>query len=676
MALTVTGASSYASSMTKTADIRPAHGAVRGPAALLTVMVLVTLLALLPDGARAAPPQGAGELEKQDVEAWLDGMLPALLEREAIPGASVSVVHDGEVLTERGYGFADLGTDSAGPQAVPPVPVDPHTTLFRVGSISKVPVATAAMQLVERGQLELDEPIADHLDFELETRFETPITLRHLLTHTAGFEEVIRGLFPADEQSVPTLREFLVEQAPEQIDEPGSTPAYSNYGYALVGYLIEQVSGQDLHDYLRAEVLEPAGASGATYEQPLPGSVAELAARPYPSTHEDAIGFELIGPWPAGSMSASASDMSAFMLAHLDQEDSPLLAEQSLATMHSPGLGEAELGNLAAGLQMTPGFFAEDRNGHRILGHGGDILHSHAAFQIYPEEGTGVFIGLNGSGAAADSSTVLRNAVLHGFADRYYPAAEEAPQPLETSADRAATVAGQYMVSRRGQSTFIRLNSLISTVSVEADGDTLRIPAVTDSSGQPISLVETEPWVWQDEDGAHRVAVEVGQDGEVEMIGLLPAFTLLPAPGWTTPVLLGVLAALVILGVALVAWPVRAVVGWRLSAPLLLSRRDAWLRRASLVAAALALGGIALWAVVAVSLIGAGGPSGPVMIRAAQLATLLGALGVVPAAWRAIRTWAGRRWLLAVMATLITLAFVAFTVCAVAGGLLTPDLSY
>src|SRR5699024_2640490 len=112
MALAVSGASSYASSMPKTADVRPAHGAVRGPAALLTVMVLVTLLALLPDGARAAPPQGAGELEKQDVEAWLDGMLPALLEREAIPGASVSVVHDGEVLTERGYGFADLGTDS------------------------------------------------------------------------------------------------------------------------------------------------------------------------------------------------------------------------------------------------------------------------------------------------------------------------------------------------------------------------------------------------------------------------------------------------------------------------------------------------------------------------------------------------------------------------------------
>src|SRR5690625_376275 len=104
------------------------------------------------------------------------------------------------------------------------------------------------MQLVERGQLGIDERSADNFDSELETRFETPFSLRHLLTHTAGFEEGIRGLFPADEQSVPTLREFLVEQAPEQSDEPGSTPAYSNYGYALVGYLIEQDSWQGSHD--------------------------------------------------------------------------------------------------------------------------------------------------------------------------------------------------------------------------------------------------------------------------------------------------------------------------------------------------------------------------------------------------------------------------------------------
>src|SRR5699024_11732598 len=109
MALAVTGASSYASSMPKTADVRPAHGAVRGPAALLTVMVLVTLLALLPAGARAAPPQGAGELAKQDVAAWLDGLLPALLEREAIPGAAASEVRDGAVITERAYGGCEPG---------------------------------------------------------------------------------------------------------------------------------------------------------------------------------------------------------------------------------------------------------------------------------------------------------------------------------------------------------------------------------------------------------------------------------------------------------------------------------------------------------------------------------------------------------------------------------------
>lgn len=639
---------------------------------MLSAMLMLTA----PDQARAAPPQSTGELNEQDVEAWLDGLVPALLEREAIPGASISVVHDGEVLTERGYGFAEVGSESAGPEAAPSVPVDPRTTLFRVGSISKVPVATAAMQLVESGQLELDAPIADQLDFELETRFDTPITLRHLLTHTAGFEEVIRGMFAADESAVPTLREFLVEQMPRQIDEPGSTPSYSNYGYALVGYLVELASGQDLHEYLRAEVLGPAGASDATYQQPPPGSAADLVARPYPSTHADAIGFELVGPWPAGSMSASASDMGAFMLAHLNREDSPLLGEQTLATMHSPGLGEAELGNLASGPQMTPGFFEEDRNGHRILGHGGDLLHSHAAFQIYPDEGTGIFIGVNGSGSAADSSTVLRNAVLHGFTDRYYPAAGDAPQTLATSSERAEAVAGQYVLSRRAESTFVRLNSLISSLSVTADDGTLGIPAVTDSSGHPIALVETEPWVWEDADGTHRVAVEVDADGEVASIGLGPAFTLLPAPGWTTPILLVFVAALVIMTTALVAWPARALIGWRLKAPLLLPRWDTWLRRASLLATVFALGSIAMWAAVAVSLLGPAGLSGTAMIRSTQLLTLLGVLGVVPATWRAARTWAARRWLLAVMATLIALAFLGFALFALAGGLLIPDLSY
>src|SRR5699024_5790145 len=124
--------------------------------------------------AQAAPERPAEELTARDVDAWLDGAVPALLEREGIPGAAGSVVHGGEILTTRGYGVAEVGSaDTA------PVPIDPHETLLRVGSISKVPLAVAVMQLVERGDLDLDEPITTYADLAPEESFDPPVTMRH-----------------------------------------------------------------------------------------------------------------------------------------------------------------------------------------------------------------------------------------------------------------------------------------------------------------------------------------------------------------------------------------------------------------------------------------------------------------------------------------------------------------
>src|SRR5699024_11627172 len=170
--------------------------------------------------------------------------------------------------------------------------------------------------------------------------------------------------------------ELLRAMAPEQIYAPGTVPDYSNYGYALEAHIVEEVSGEEAGEYLQTQVLEPAGATTATYDQPLPSSVASRAALPYPTVHEDPIGFELVGPWPAGSLSASAVDMGEFMRALLDQEDSPILSSEAMSLLFAPGLTAEQLGALAAGHQMTLGMFEQDRNGHRILGHGGDVIHS------------------------------------------------------------------------------------------------------------------------------------------------------------------------------------------------------------------------------------------------------------------------------------------------------------
>ncbi|WP_310889876.1 serine hydrolase domain-containing protein [Clavibacter capsici] len=150
-----------------------------------------------------APPQhqqGGHDLTKADVDAWLDGAVGSALPTTGIPGAAVSVVADGQVLTTRGYGLADTGTEGT-----PARPVDPDRTLFRVGSVSKVVSATAVMQLVEEGRLDLDADVQQYLDFDLDTPKGT-VTLRHLLTHTSGFEEVITGLIgtPGSERDLGT----------------------------------------------------------------------------------------------------------------------------------------------------------------------------------------------------------------------------------------------------------------------------------------------------------------------------------------------------------------------------------------------------------------------------------------------------------------------------------------
>src|SRR5690606_8693704 len=141
----------------------------------------------------AAPADRTPALQRADVEAWRGGDLPYALAAGGIAGAVVVVVKDGEVLLQKGYGLADVEAGT---------PVDPERTLFRPGSISKLFTWTAVMQLVEAGRIDLDADVNQYLDFEMPARDGKPVTLRQVLTHTAGFEEAMRGLIFSDEDGL------------------------------------------------------------------------------------------------------------------------------------------------------------------------------------------------------------------------------------------------------------------------------------------------------------------------------------------------------------------------------------------------------------------------------------------------------------------------------------------
>ena len=395
--------------------------------AAVCLVVVTVLLGACGSGSPTAQiphvtaPDGKHELTKADVDAWLDekipdalniGKIPDALNIGKIPGAVVVVVHDGQVVTNRGYGYADTGADGAEPK-------EAERTLFRWASISKIPTSIAVMQLVEQGKIDLDADISTYVDVKIDRKFSGDITVRHLLTHTAGFEETYASWHEFD------FDVYVTQKAPKQVFAPGTTPAYSNYGMSLAGYIVQQVSGERFPEYVRRHVLEPAGMETATYEQPLPEALASRLAKGYDSNGR-ALPFEFIGDAPAGRLTASGADAGRFLMAQL-QRSPEVLQPATWEQMWSSGLGPESLGNLSKASFMGLGYYDKSRNGHRIIGHGGDLPSGyHSDFQIYPDDGTGIFISLNGDGPRTSD---LRADLMKGFSDRYYPSVgEQLPQ--------------------------------------------------------------------------------------------------------------------------------------------------------------------------------------------------------------------------------------------------------
>ena len=639
--------------------------------ALVVVALLASLSLLTACGSTSSsaslpprePPAGEHQLTSEDVNAWLDGKLPDALKNGDIPGAVVTVVKDGQVVTTRGYGWADTG--ASGGQ---PVAVDPQKSLFRVASVSKIPTSIAAMQLVEQGKVDLDADISAYLDFEIERRFDEPLTLRHLLTHSAGFEEH-GSLTPTTD-----LEAYVKNDPPAQVFAPGTTPGYSNYGMALAGYIVQRVSGQPFETYVREHVLEPAGMTTSTYEQPLPAGLAGSLGPGHTSTGEK-IPFELMGDFPAGSLTVSAPDFAAFMNAQLSRSPK-LLREKTWEQMWSPGLGEERLGNRAKAGEMGLGYFDLSRHGQRVVGHGGDIQGWHSQFELYPEEKTGIFISYNGDGNGSDSSNNLREDLAQGFADRYFPGDAVKASGSKDSAERARQVAGSYVPSRTFWTTFLSAwMPAYSSVSIEHTGDgKLKVDKT--------QYVEVEPWVWRQVDGRGAIAAQV-KDGKVVSLSQEPAFTLLPTTLLQQALVPVFGVCLVLLLVVTVAWPVGALRrrralkrGQEVGAPV------PWLTRVARGGGVLALAAQLTWISLLVvimtnsSTITDGSFTWLIPVaRCAQVLQALGVVAVIPAAADfvvSLRRRAG--WRRVTMSAVLLAALVALAWWAWAGNALAPSL--
>lgn len=598
----------------------------------------------------------APDLTATDVAAWLDGFMPYALERGQIAGAAVVVVHNGEPIFQKGYGYADVATHK---------PVDAQTTMFRPGSISKLFTWTAVMQQVEAGKLDLDKDVNSYIEFKIPPYDGKPITLRNIMTHSAGFEESIRYLLSNDPKAVMDLGKYVKIALPERVFAPGTTPAYSNYATALAGHIVERVSGMSFDDYIDQHIFDPLGMNHSTFRQPLPDKFKPYMSSGYPSIGEPARPYELVIAAPAGSLAASSADMGKFMIAHL-ADGGKLLDPKTARLMHNyqaPKLGPLNT--------MALGFYEQWINGHRSISHGGDTELFHSDLWLFPKENIGLYITMNSAGKEGASQAV-RSALFQKFANRYLPDnAQYTTVDKAMASEHAAMMAGHYIASRGAFTNFFSLFGLLGPTEVVVGPEgKIMVPSLDGISAGVRDWVEVAPFVWRDTTTGERLAAEV-KDGRVVRFSIdtISPFTVYePAPAAINPawIIPALVAALAIALIAALSWPIRALVRRSYKAEFALTERSLLAYRLSRLFAWLVIAAVVGWvALIAAFTEDLGAVGGPLdwLINLLRTITPVAAIGLLAtSAWHLLLSIQNkRRWTMKLGAILMIFAGLVLT---------------
>ena len=606
--------------------------------------------------ATAAPVAPAGHsLVRSDVESWLDGFMPYALERGDVAGAVVAVVKDREIVLVKGYGVSNVATKA---------PVDPDKTLFRPGSTSKLFTWTAVMQLVEAGKLNLDHDVNEYLDFKIPDRDDGPITLRHVMTHTPGFEEAIKELIVEDPSRLASLKTYVSRATPTRIYKAGSTPAYSNYATALAGYIVERVSGQSFDDYLDGHIFKPLDMAHATFRQPLPAALAADMSQGYSQASEPAKPFEIVVAAPAGSLAASGADMAHFMIAHLEGGEyngNRILSAETAKLMH-----ETPTTMIPPLNRMMLGFYEQNYNGHRVISHGGDTQYFHSYLHLFLDDHVGIFISVNSLGREG-SAGAIREALFEQFANRYFPGPREAGTvDAATAIAHAQLMAGYYDDSRRPDRSFLALLNLIGPVHVTATPEgKVNVAMFKGLNGAPTYFREVKPYVWIDDASGWRLAASV-VDGHVTRFSVdqvSPFMVFEPTPWWKSAAWLQPLALISLIACVLTTllWPIAAIVRRRNRIALGLTGHDARGRLLSRVAAVAITVITACWftvVILGITHLGFLSPSlDPALFVLHFLSWVIYLGGAAVLVWAAYVAWLGRRsWMARIWTTVLALS--------------------
>ncbi len=360
----------------------------------MAVMAVVLLINNVPVQAKQLLPSGTTNEEiGERIEAFVVEHV------ETTAGMSVSVFDEENTFYTGYFGHGDK--ENA-------IPMDAETVV-EWGSATKLLVWVSVMQLWEQGKLDLEADIKEYLpegylDF---LTYDTPITILHLMNHNAGFQEVYADLFVKNKEDILPLEEALQAHKPAQIFEPDTVTAYSNWGCALAGLIVERVSGVSFADYVHANIFKPLGMEHSALKP-------DLSDNPWVQEKRKELQcymvdgmlipdcFYHITWYPAGMCTSTLEDFATFGQALL-KSDSPLFEKvETRKEMFTPTsyAGESEIPANYHGFWMMP-YEVE------VIGHGGNTAGCSSFLALHLESGTGMVVMTNQAGETIYNSEML-----------------------------------------------------------------------------------------------------------------------------------------------------------------------------------------------------------------------------------------------------------------------------
>ncbi|MPY87473.1 MAG: serine hydrolase [Luteitalea sp.] len=413
----------------------------KGPLAAVVAGLLVAAFAGQSLFSAAQGPEAAEPAERYAAAiARIERLITHEMQDKGLPAVSIVLVDDRDIVWAKGFGFAD-------PDNKTPATED---TVYRVGSVLKLFTDIAVMQLVERGQVDLDKPVTTYLEsFTPKNPFGTPITLRHLMSHRSGLqrEPPVGHYFddtaPSLEQTVASLN------ATELIYAPGTRTKYSNAGIAVVGRVVEMLTKKPFDQALQENVLERLGLTDSAFS-PTPavsGALAKAYMWTYFGRQFEAPTFEL-GMAPAGSMYSTVTDLGRFLSVLFRQGrglNGTVLEPETLEAMWIP-----QFAPQGATEGFGIGFNVGQFHGHRLVGHGGAIYGFATALQALPDAKLGVALATTMDGANAVMGHIAREAMSSLLAVHDGKPLPELTLPEPVAPETAKSLAGTYVDASGG----------------------------------------------------------------------------------------------------------------------------------------------------------------------------------------------------------------------------------